>query len=54
MANENKLTLLFLDASHFVMGCDFLGFVYGKVRRFVKIVEGAGKEDKWLVDKLIG
>jgi hypothetical protein len=23
-AAANKLTLLFLDASHFVMGCDFL------------------------------
>lgn len=32
--------LLFLDASHFVMGSDFLGAVYGKVRRFVKTFSG--------------
>jgi hypothetical protein len=25
-AKANKLTLLFLDGSHFVMGCDFLGY----------------------------
>jgi len=40
MATENKLVLLFLDASHFVMGCDFLGCIYGKVRRFVKTFSG--------------
>ncbi len=34
-AKENKLALLFMDGSHFVIGCDFLGFVYGVVRRFV-------------------
>jgi len=39
-AKENNLTLLFLDASHFVMGCDFLGYIYGKVRRFVKTFSG--------------
>ena len=39
-AKENKVTLLFLDASHFVMGCDFLGFVYGKTRRFIKTFSG--------------
>ena len=32
--------LLFLDASHFVMGCDFIGAVYGRVRRFVKTFSG--------------
>ncbi|MDR3164907.1 MAG: hypothetical protein LBU13_04965 [Synergistaceae bacterium] len=32
-AKENELTLLFLDASHFVMGCDFLGYIYGKTRK---------------------
>lgn len=31
---------MFLDASHFVMGCDFLGHIYGKVRRFVKTFSG--------------
>ena len=39
-AAEDKLVLLFLDASHFVMGCDFLGYIYGKVRRFVKTFSG--------------
>ena len=29
-----------MDASHFVMGCDFLGYVYGKVRRFIKTYSG--------------
>jgi transposase len=39
-AKENELTLLFLDASHFVMGCDFLGYIYGKTRRFIKTFSG--------------
>jgi transposase len=39
-AKKNKLTLLFLDGSHFVMGCDFLGFIYGKTRRFIKTFSG--------------
>ena len=39
-ATADKLVLLFLDASHFVMGCDFLGYVYGKVRRFIKTFSG--------------
>lgn len=29
-----------MDASHFVLGCDFLGGVYSKVRRFVKTFSG--------------
>lgn len=32
--------LLFMDASHFVLGCDFLGGVYSKARRFVKTFSG--------------
>ena len=32
--------LLLLDASHFVMGCDFLGSIYGIVRRFVRTFSG--------------
>ena len=32
--------LLFMDASHFVPGCDFLGGVYSRVRRFVKTFSG--------------
>ena len=39
-AKESKLTLLFLDGSHFVMGCDFLGYIYGMTRRFVKTFSG--------------
>jgi len=39
-AMKNKITLLFLDASHFVMGCDFLGYIYGKTRRFIKTFSG--------------
>jgi len=34
------VTLLFLDGSHFVMGCDFLGYIYGKTRRFIKTFSG--------------
>jgi len=29
-----------MDASHFVMGCDFLSHIYGKVRRFVLTFSG--------------
>ncbi len=32
--------MLFLDASHFVMGCDFLGHIYGRVRRYVRTFSG--------------
>lgn len=32
--------LLFMDASHFVHGCDFLGGVYSRARRFVKTFSG--------------
>jgi transposase len=39
-AKKGKLALLFLDGSHFVMGCDFLGYIYGKTRRFVKTFSG--------------
>ena len=37
---DGVISLLFLDASHFVMGCDFLGRIYGKARRFVKTFSG--------------
>ena len=40
LAQTGTVSLLFLDASHFVMGCDFLGYIYGKVRRFVKTYSG--------------
>ncbi len=32
--------LLFMDASHFVLGCDLLGGVYSKARRFVRTFSG--------------
>lgn len=38
---ENKDdVLLFMDASHFVLGCDFLGYIYGKKRRYIKTYSG--------------
>jgi transposase len=39
-AKKNDLALLFMDGSHFVMGCDFLGYIYGKTRRFIKTFSG--------------
>jgi transposase len=39
-ASRDEIALLFVDASHFVMGCDFLGYIYGKVRRFIKTYSG--------------
>jgi len=39
-AKSGDITLLFMDASHFVMGCDFLGYIYGKARRFIKTYSG--------------
>jgi hypothetical protein len=39
-AQTGEISLLFLDASHFVMGCNFLGYIYGRVRRFVKTFSG--------------
>ena len=39
-AEKGSETLLFMDASHFVMGCDFLGYIYGKARRFIRTSSG--------------
>ena len=39
-AKSGTIALLFLDASHFVMGCDYLGYIYGKKRLFVKTYSG--------------
>lgn len=39
-AKSGDIALLFLDASHFVMGCDFLGHIYGKTRRLVRTFSG--------------
>lgn len=39
-AEKGETALLFMDASHFVMGCDFLSCIYSRVRRFVKTWSG--------------
>ena len=39
-AKSGEIALMFMDASHFVMGCDFLGYIYGKVRRWVRTFSG--------------
>ena len=39
-AKNNECVVLFMDASHFVMGGDFLGYIYGRVRRFIKTFSG--------------
>ena len=39
-AKTETITLLFMDASHFVMGCDFLGYIYSMARRFIKTYSG--------------
>jgi transposase len=39
-AKKGMIALLFMDASHFVMGCDFLGYIYGMARRFIKTYSG--------------
>lgn len=42
-ALEKKRVLLFMDASHFVMGCDFLGAVYSIARRFMRTSSGRNR-----------
>ena len=39
-AEKGDVSLLFMDAAHFVMGCGFLGRIYGKTRRFVMTFSG--------------
>jgi transposase len=39
-AKNGTIALLFVDASHFVMGCDYLGYIYGKMRRFARTFSG--------------
>jgi transposase len=39
-AQKGVTQLLFVDASHFVMGCDFLGYIYGITRKFIKTYSG--------------
>jgi hypothetical protein len=36
---------LFINASHFVMGCYYLGYIYGKLRSFVKTFAGRMRYD---------
>ena len=50
-AEKGLETLLFMDASHFVTGCDFLGYIYGKTRRFIRTSSGR-KRYNVLVDFL--
>ena len=42
-AKEGKSKLFFLDAAHFVMGCDFLGCFYGIARIFVRTLSGRSR-----------
>ena len=39
-AENGECQLIFLDAAHFVMGCDYLGSFYGIVRKFVRTLSG--------------
>lgn len=39
-AKEGSIVLLFMDGSHFVMGCDFLGYVWSCFRRFISTSSG--------------
>ena len=39
-SQQNECILHFMDAAHFVMGCDFRGFFYGLGRRFVRTFSG--------------
>jgi transposase len=39
-ARQGKITLLFADASHFVMGGDYLGYIYGTFRRLFRTFSG--------------
>jgi len=39
-ARKGKITLLFADAAHFVLGGDYLSRIYGRTRRYVKTFSG--------------
>ena len=39
-AKEGKSVLLFMDAAHPIFGCDYLGSIWTKVRRFIKTFSG--------------
>ena len=40
MAKENKCALFFMDGAYFVFGCEHLGSVWAKCRRFIKTFSG--------------
>ena len=42
-AGNGKNVLFFMDAAHFVMGCDFIGCVYCRVRRFARSLSGRAR-----------
>jgi transposase len=42
-AKKGKIVLLFVDASHFIMGCDYLGYIYGKMRKFIRTYSGRSR-----------
>ena len=42
-AKNGEITLLFVDVSHFVMGCGCLGYIYSKVRRFIRTYSGRSR-----------
>ena len=39
-ARSGEEALLFMDAAHFVHGCDFLGYFYCETRRFIRTFSG--------------
>ena len=39
-AEKGEIVLFFVDAAHFVIGCDFLGRVYSKSRRYIITLSG--------------
>ena len=41
----SRASVLFVDASHFVMGCDFLGRIWCGRRRFVRTLSGRRRHD---------
>ena len=42
-AGNGRNVLFFVDAAHFVMGCDFIGCVYCRVRRFARSLSGRAR-----------
>jgi transposase len=42
-AKSGRIKLFFVDASHFVFGGDFLGYIYGRERRVIKTFSGRAR-----------